>query len=172
MAPRTNFDQFFDGDCSSSSFDIKTAPLTPSKKSVRSVGFAPSSDQVYEIPHSSKDLSEEEIKSIWMSRQELKTSRRNCFIIVQKMSFSISLGEDSPRGLENYIKHNKEKIRQIRIAAKESVLGLQEFQHLKGVRVAALVAELYANDAYHSRLDAHARGLEDANDALEAHIGQ
>jgi hypothetical protein len=174
VRPHFSSDQFFNDNCSTSSFDIerdsKTTYLTPPKISLRSVGFSPH-DNVCDIPHF-KDLSEEEIESIWMSKQELEAAQRNCVELVQRMNSSASLGDDSPRGLENYINRNVDKIEQIRIAAKKSVLGLQEFQNLKGVGVAALMAELYAMDAYHSQLDAYTRGLQDANDALEAHRGQ
>jgi hypothetical protein len=173
MPPHTNFDQYLDGDCSSSSFfterHMKTAPLTP-PKIIRSVRFAPH-DEICEIPHF-KDLSEEETESIWMCKQELKIVRMNCLIIVQKMNSSISIGKDSPRGLENYTTFNVDKIKQIQKSAKESVLGLQKFQKLKGVRVTTLLAELYSKKACQSQLDAHRRGLEDADDALKVHRRQ
>jgi hypothetical protein len=174
MLPATNFGQYFDhGESSSSSFlierHLKTPPLTL-PKSVRSVGFAPH-DEIWEIPHF-KDLSEEEVESIWMSSQELKAVRRNCLRLVQKMNFSTSLGKDSPRGLENYSKHRVDKIKQIQKAATESVLGLQKFGILKGVRVTTLMGELYSKKACQSQLDAHKRGLEDANDALKVHRKQ
>jgi hypothetical protein len=166
--------QYYDDECSESSFDIdrvsKTASLRSKIPLRRSVGFE-NDDEVWEIPHF-KDLSEEEAESIWMSKQELKAVRKHCLELVQKMNSSASLGDDSPRGLENYIKCNVDKIKKIRKSATESVLGLQKFQSLKGVRVATLMAELYANKAGQSQHDAHIRGLGDEDDALEAHRWQ
>jgi hypothetical protein len=117
--------------------------------------------EIFEIPNMS-DLSDEEIGSLWYSRDEKDLIRYKCAMIVGRMDAGEVL--DESRGLEMHTDSSLEKLRWVKSCAYEAVLGMQKFENFKGVALPDLMAELCHKCTASCQQEAHQRALRDASD--------
>jgi hypothetical protein len=120
----------------------------------RSISFS-NVVEVVEIP-TINDLSDEEIESLWYSRDEKELIRDECATIVDRMESGEVL--DESRGLEMHTDSSVEKLRRVKSCANEAVL-----ETFKGVALPNLMAELCQKYTASSKQEAHQRALRDAS---------
>lgn len=131
------------------------------RRTVASVTFS-STDELQEIPHIN-DLSESEIRDVWMTREELQTIRRQCATIVKFMDMdSASRHGVCLRGLEQNTPSYVELQVEIRQQLYDAVFAIQQFQDTTGVAVPELLAETCQKYSAESVIQAQIVGHNDA----------
>jgi hypothetical protein len=139
----------------------------------RSVRFSLSPDKIWEIPHID-DISQDEIKDVWMSPTEQKHIRRNCRDTIRRVYKFTGITADITtlfqdgddhcvcvRGLEQYQSDNALKYQETRQSAYEAVFQTQKVQQskLNNFKLPELIAVLYRQISEQSKREAHARAL-------------
>ena len=121
-----------------------------------------STDELQEIPHIN-DLSDEEVKDVWMSREELQTIRRQCATIVKFMDMDSAIRHGvCLRGLEQNTPSYVELQVGIRRQLYDAVYAIQQFQETTGVLVPDLLAETCQKYSKESVIQAQIVGHNDA----------
>lgn len=136
-------------------------PLRRRRKPL-SVTFSPT-DELQEIPHIN-DLSDEEVASVWMTRDELSGIRRQCATIVKFMDSAMDTAAKNGvciRGLEQNTPTYVEMQMGIRGQIYDAVYAIQQFQLTTMVAVPDLIAETCQKLSTESIAQAHAVGIND-----------
>lgn len=121
-----------------------------------------STDELQEIPHIN-DLSDEEVKDVWMSREELQTIRRQCATIVKFMDMDSAIRHGvCLRGLEQNTPSYVELQVAIRRQLYDAVYAIQQFQDTTGVAVPDLLSETCQKYSRESVIQAQIVGHNDA----------
>jgi hypothetical protein len=94
-----------------------------------------------------KDLSKEQVKSVWYSRDEFKAIRRDCFDTIKLMTESGALLDDDTsvrcsRGLEYKTKMAYKERQKNKIEIRKVIFEEQGFQQENGMKDSAYLAEL------------------------------
>lgn len=145
----------------------QTSPCTPRQRRriATRVTFSPT-DELQEIPHIN-DISDEEIKDVWMSADELQTIRRQCATIVKFMDMDTAIRHGvCLRGLEQNTPSYVAVQTEIRRQLYDAVFAIQQFQYTTGISVHELLVETCQKFSAESVIQAHIVGL---NDAISAH---
>ena len=163
MPPLDSYcDTFMELNSSCHSLDLEDLkPTTPSDEEQRSVSFS-SLDLVVDIPHIN-DMAEEEIKDVWLSPDELEEIRSSCHRLVTFMNLTNNLTE---RGLEKHTDVIQNQKMALQSHVNELVLGIQEYQRLRGIVDPNQIAEHCRKYTAAALLEAHVMGL---RDAVEVH---
>jgi hypothetical protein len=169
MAPFAEYPEY-DVSCSSLSslMDAKSPskPLhyggtTSNKKSVRFSDF----DEVREIVHI-KDMTADEIASLWDSDEERAAIRVRAQTAVAMMNNNVCDGVECFRGLEQHTKVNNNKSKEALSQLYDIVYEIQNFEDLHGVRVPEELLSKYLKAvSLPSKEEARARALQDVVDA-------
>lgn len=131
------------------------------RRKVANVTFS-STDELQEIPHIN-DLSEDEIKDVWMTREELQAIRRQCATIVKFMDMDSAIRHGvCLRGLEQNTPSYVELQVGIRRQLYDAVYAIQQFQETTGVAVPELLAETCQKYSRESVIQAQIVGHNDA----------
>lgn len=120
-------------------------------------------DELQEIPHIN-DLSDEEVSSVWMTREELQAIRRQCATIVKFMDMDSAAQHGvCLRGLEqntpNYVAIQVEIRRQLY----DAVHAIQDFQYSTGMQLPDMLAESCQKFSHDSVIQAQIVGMNDAS---------
>jgi hypothetical protein len=139
---------------------LDTTILSLKKKESRHVCFA-SSDQIFEIPRTS-DLSADEFKAVYMSREEMGRIHEECWRLVDLMNNGIEYEDQegfSKRGLVDLKDESVERRRKVRDQAYRIVFGVQKFnagnrRSTDCMDVTEVTASLYSKAATRAQEDA------------------
>jgi hypothetical protein len=105
------------------------------------VRFSPY-DQVAEIPHI-KHYSDEEKNNTWLVSNELKAIKKECAHYCIRLEEEGNAVDFCVRGLDQHTKTHNEQRRAINGIVQEGVFKLMKYQHLAGVDVSLVLAQLY-----------------------------
>jgi hypothetical protein len=137
-------------------------------KGYRHVTFAPK-DQVFEIP-SVNDLSTEEFRAVYLSRQEMGKIHEECWRLVDLMNNGIEYEDQegfSKRGLVDLKDESVERRRKMRDQAYRIVFGVQKFHAARRrspncLDVTEVMASLYSKATIRAQEDAREAAWFDA----------
>jgi uncharacterized protein (DUF1919 family) len=138
--------------------DSKNRPLTTRQSTPinqRSVSFSPS-DHVIKVTHLN-DMSEEEVKSKWISTQELAKIRQTCMRLVTLMN----LCDKKERGLDQHTLSEKARKEHMRWQLYKAVATIQKYQTKNQVWNPDGLAEICQKYSATCELEAYVVGLRD-----------
>ena len=156
-----------DDDSSLSSCITVIKTKTTGRKKNKSVSFSPKCKGMF-VTHI-KDMSEEEINSIWYTKTECKQFKKEIHTTLEMAREGKLKGQEQfcDRGLEHVIYRKVGTLRsQRRRKAIETVLLEQFEQKREGHCSPDFIAELYEDVTAQSQINAHEMALKDAADAL------
>jgi hypothetical protein len=143
--------------------DIKS-PSTLTRTYQNALRFA-EFDDIFEIP-SIDDMSEEGIDGVWMSREELRSIRNDCkVIIISIRDQTTELNDIDMRGLDQHTIEYTSTRKVIQQQVYDAVFEIQSFQTFQGVSVPEQIAEMSQKCSSSSVVAAHVTGVSDAVDA-------
>jgi hypothetical protein len=122
---------------------------------------------VGEVP-SRSDLTEEDFKNIWYSKDDFKVMKKEYIPIVKKIAKKLPLDDDEePRGLEHKTPRGCKLRQQNRFQAMDAVLFEQERQWERDRKDDNYIAQIYRQSSAHCQMNAYLIGQKDADAVAE-----
>lgn len=136
----------------------------------RHVIFAPQ-EEIFEIPHHS-ELSQEEIDSVWMSKEEFEAIRRECKKIIMMIQHDSRLVRGIElRGLEHHTLSRQKRTEELQELLYDTVDRLMAFHEETSMDVSEMLAEMCQKISSGSEEMARQKALEDEKRALSMTSG-
>ena len=149
-------------DCTPSDYDPSNLSLLTFAKKRRVSFVSPKENQTIIIP-SYRDLSDEEYKAVYMSKDEMGKIHEECWRLVDLMNSGIEYEDQagfSKRGLVDLKQDNVERRRRMRDQAYRIVFGIQKFhadsrRRTECMDITEVTANLYHKAAARSQEEAY-----------------
>jgi hypothetical protein len=156
-------------DCTPSDYHPSNVTLLAFSKKRRVSFVSPKENQTIIIP-SYKDLSDDEYKAVYMSKEEMGKIHEECWRLVDLMNSGIEYEDQagfSKRGLVDLKNDNVERRRRMRDQAYRIVFGIQKFhadsrRRTECMDITEVTANLYQKAAARSQEEAYESAWFDA----------